>query len=118
MQASTHAALCGVFPIVERMARPGVRCRDLYDAADAHCRSTIGTGLPHHLGHGVGLQPHEFPHLNRKWDDVLVEGDVFTVEPGSYGEHLNGGIRVENQYVVTKDGVENLLAGVPLDLVP
>ena len=43
---------------------------------------------------------------------------MFTVEPGAYGEHLNGGIRVENQYVVTKDGVENLLADVPLDLIP
>ena len=117
VQASTHAALCGAFPIVERMARPGVRCRDLYDAADEHCRGTTGKGLPHHLGHGVGLEPHEYPHLNHKWDDVLVEGDVFTVEPGAYGEHLNGGIRVENQYVVTRDGVENLL-DVPMDLVP
>ena len=118
VQRSTHAALCGVFPIIERMARPGVRCRELYDAADAHCRATIGKGLPHHLGHGVGLSPHEYPHLNRKWDDVLVAGDVFTVEPGAYGGDLNGGIRVENQYVVTNDGVENLLADVPLDLIP
>ena len=115
VQQSTHAALCGVFPLIEPMVRPGVRCRDLYDAADEHLRSTIGKGLPHHLGHGVGLQPHEFPHLNRKWDDVLIEGDVFTVEPGAYGGELNGGIRVENLYVVTKGGVENLL-DVPLDL--
>ncbi len=115
IQASTHAALCGVFPLVEPMIRPGVRCRDLYDAADAHVRAALGRGLPHHLGHGVGLQPHEFPHLNRKWDDVLVAGDVFTLEPGAYGEALNGGIRVENQYVVTKAGVENLVS-FPLEL--
>ena len=118
IQSSTHAALCGAFPIIERMARPGVRCRDLYDAADDHVKAALGKGLPHHLGHGVGLQPHEFPHLNRKWDDVLVEGDIFTVEPGAYGGDLNGGIRVENQYVVTKTGIDNLLADVPLDLIP
>ena len=118
LQQSTHDVLCGVFPIVEAMAKPGVRCRDLFEAADAHVLAGIGKGLPHHLGHGVGLSPHEGPHLNRKWDDVLVEGDVFTVEPGAYGGGLNGGIRVENQYIVTKDGVENLLADVPLGLVP
>ncbi len=117
VQQAAHDALCGVFPIVERMARPGVRCVDLYDAADAHVRATLGHGLPHHLGHGVGLQAHEYPHLNRRWDDVLVEGDVFTVEPASYGGPLNGAIRVENQYVVTAGGVENLL-DVPLSLVP
>ena len=117
VQQAAHAALCGVFPIVERMARPGVRCVELYDAADAHVRATLGHGLPHHLGHGVGLQAHEYPHLNRRWDDVLIEGDVFTVEPASYGGQLNGAIRVENQYVVTAGGVENLL-DVPLSLVP
>jgi Xaa-Pro aminopeptidase len=115
IQRSTHAALCGVFPLIEPMVRPGVRCRDLYEAADDHLRSTLGKGLPHHLGHGVGLQPHEFPHLNQKWDDVMIEGDVFTLEPGAYGPELNGGIRVENQYLVTKDGVENLLS-FPLEL--
>jgi Xaa-Pro dipeptidase len=115
LQQSTHDNLCAVFPLVEPMIRPGVRCRGLYDAADDHLRATVGHGLPHHLGHGVGLQPHEFPHLSRKWDDVLVEGDVFTLEPASYGRGLNGAIRVENQYVVTADGVENLL-DVPLDL--
>ena len=117
-QRRAHDALCGVFPIVERMARPGVRCRDLVDAAEDHVRATLGHGLPHHLGHGVGLQPHEFPHLNRRWNDVLIEGDVFTVEPASYGPHLNGGIRVENQYVVTAAGLENLTADVPLEMVP
>ena len=54
----------GVFPIVERMAKPGVRCRDVVAAVDEHLKATAGKGLSHHLGHGVGLQPHEYPHLN------------------------------------------------------
>jgi Xaa-Pro dipeptidase len=90
------------------MAKPGVSCRDLFAAADDHFRSNTDTGFGHHLGHGVGLQPHEFPHLSPKWDDRLMEGEVFTLEPGIYGEHLGGGMRIENQYLVTKDGVENL----------
>ena len=73
-----------VFPIVEKMAKPGVRCRELFTAADEHIKQTFSQGLTHHLGHGVGLQPHEFPHLNPKWDDVLIEGEVFTAEPGIY----------------------------------
>ena len=115
-QQRTFDALLGVFPIVEPMMRPGARCRDLYAAADEHLRATLGKGQPHHLGHGVGLSPHEYPHLNDKWDDVLLAGDVFTVEPGAYGPEVN--IRLEHQYVVTADGAENLTAGVPIELVP
>lgn len=98
----------GAHPIVERMARPGVRCRDIYAAVDDYYRAKTGKPFPHHLGHGVGLQPHEFPHLNPRWDDVLMEGEVFTAEPGLYGPELNAGMRIENQYLVTATGVENL----------
>jgi Xaa-Pro aminopeptidase len=64
----------------------------------------------------VGLEPHEAPHLNPRWDDVLREGEVFTAEPGIYAQALAGGIRIENQYLVTRDGAENLTP-FPLDLV-
>ena len=37
-----------------------------------------------------------------------MEGEVFTVEPGLYAPELRAGMRIENQYLVTKDGVENL----------
>lgn len=109
-------AIIGVFPIVERMARPGVRCREIAEAVDEHLKATIGKPMPHHLGHGVGLQPHEYPHMNPRWDDVLIEGEIFTIEPGHYGAAFAGGIRLENNYLVTKDGVENLTP-YPLELV-
>ena len=98
----------GALAIVERMARAGVRCRAIYEAVDLYYRESAGSPFPHHLGHGVGLQPHEFPHLNPKWDDVLMEGEVFTAEPGLYATELAGGLRIENQYLVRSDGVENL----------
>jgi Xaa-Pro aminopeptidase len=114
-QQQAWQTIVEVFPIVEKMARPGVRCQAIFQAIDEHFQSRAGKGLAHHLGHGVGLGPHEFPHLNLKWDDVLVEGDVFTVEPGLYGKEINGGIRLENEYLVTAAGVENLV-NFPLEM--
>lgn len=107
-QMNAWQTVVDVLPIVERLAKPGVRCRDLFAAVDDHYRRRTGAGFPHHLGHGVGLQPHEFPHLNPRWDDVLMEGEVFTCEPGMYVPGLRAGMRIENQYLVTATGVENL----------
>jgi Xaa-Pro aminopeptidase len=114
-QLKAWEAVASCFDIVVRMARPGVRGRELYSAVDEHLKLARGGGMPHHLGHGIGLQAHEFPHLNPKWDDVLEEGEIFTAEPGQYGPELAAGIRIENPYLVTKTGVERLL-NFPLGL--
>ena len=116
-QMKAWTAITDCLKLVERMARPGARCREIHEAAAAFLFERTGNKLPHHLGHGVGLQPHEYPHLNPSpgWDDVLLEGEVFTAEPGLYGPHINGGIRIENDYLVTADGVTNLL-NFPLEL--
>ena len=53
--------------------------------------------------------------MNPNWDDVFQAGDVFTAEPGLYAPELRVGMRLENDYLVTKDGVE-LLSDFPLDL--
>lgn len=109
-QTKAWTAITESLAIVERMAKPGVSCRAIFTAVDEHLKSVgYAGGMPHHLGHGIGLQPHEYPHLNLKWDDTLIEGEVFTAEPGLYGAGINGGLRIENDYLVTKDGVVNLL---------
>jgi Xaa-Pro dipeptidase len=110
-QAQQH--IVGVFPLVEAMAKPGVRCREIYERIDAHFQERFVRKQAHHLGHGVGLEAHEFPHLNPHWDDTLIEGEIFTCEPGIYDAALNSAIRIENQYRVTASGVENL---TPFDL--
>ena len=69
----------------------------------------------HHLGHGVGLAGHEGPRLNPHWDDTFEEGNFFTVEPGLYHDDLRQGIRLEQNYLVTSDGVK-LLTDWPLEL--
>jgi Xaa-Pro aminopeptidase len=95
--------------IVRSLAKPGAKCRDIFSAVDAHYRASGVGGFPHHLGHGVGLRPHEFPHLNWNWDDTLIEGEIFTAEPGIYSPQLQAGLRIENEYLVTKSGIENLV---------
>jgi Xaa-Pro aminopeptidase len=94
--------------LIAWQAKPGARCQELFNAVDDHFRQAGFGPLSHHLGHGVGLQPHEFPHLSLDWDDILMEGDVFSAEPGIYSADLNAGIRIENTYLVTTDGVRNL----------
>lgn len=115
-QIKAQQALVGALKVVEQLAKPGVKCVDIFNAVDAHLQQALGRKQTHHLGHGVGLSPHEFPYLNPKWNDTLLAGEVFTAEPGVYGSELRGGIRLENQYLVTPTGVRNLL-NFPLDLV-
>jgi Xaa-Pro dipeptidase len=109
-QLKAHAAIIESLKIVEKMARPGVRCREIFEAVSQNMLQRLGKKMTHHLGHGVGLQPHEFPHLNPNWDDILMEGEIFTAEPGSYGPHLAGGLRIENAYIVKCNGLENLVS--------
>ena len=112
-QAWQH--LSEVFPEIEEAVCPGVRCQDVFHAIEEQLAKT-GPGIfNHHLGHGVGLAPHEAPRLNPNWDDVFAVGDFFTVEPGLYHEELQHGIRLEQNYVVTESGVE-LLTDWPLGL--
>ena len=61
----------------------------------------------HSLGHGIGINIHEFPHVSPKSKDILVNGMVFSDEPGVYlaGEY---GIRIEDTIMLEKDEVISL----------
>jgi Xaa-Pro aminopeptidase len=107
-QLAAWERVCGALRIVERVARPGVRCRGIYEEVFAWLADSPVGSWSSHLGHGIGLFPHEAPHLNPSWDDVLQEGDVIAVEPALYDPALRAGLRLENDYLVTATGIENL----------
>lgn len=61
----------------------------------------------HGLGHGIGIQGHEFPIINEFNDILLEENMVITIEPGIYIKNI-GGVRIEDTVVVKKDRCEIL----------
>jgi Xaa-Pro aminopeptidase len=113
LEAWTH--LASIFPLIESTVRPGVSCAKLFNTVQERLAAAEPWVFNHHLGHGVGLAPHEGPHLNPLWDDTFAVGDYFTAEPGLYHPDLNAGIRLEQNYLVTETGVE-LLTPWPLEL--
>jgi Xaa-Pro aminopeptidase len=88
--------------------RPGKRCRQV----DGVARKIIddagyGSNFLHSLGHGLGRDVHEAPPLGRNIDTPLRAGMVVTVEPGIYLPGI-GGIRIEDDILVTVGGREKL----------
>ncbi|MDH5462104.1 MAG: M24 family metallopeptidase, partial [Candidatus Bathyarchaeota archaeon] len=67
----------------------------------------ITKGMPHSLGHGVGLQIHESPRINELYTSPLKAHSIVTVEPGLYDPQI-GGVRLEDIIEVTKSGYSNL----------
>ena len=63
--------------------------------------------MPHTLGHGIGLEIHEFPRVSGKQPQELVfkPGMIVTLEPGLYDPEL-GGVRLENDVLITENGNE------------
>jgi len=113
-QTRAHRRVLEVFAMVEPKLRPGVPCADLFEEAHRMLDGWEGFVFTHHLGHGIGLDAHEVPRLNPKWDDVLQEGDVIAVEPALYGTSLRAGLRLEHNYLITSEGARRL-SSYPLD---
>jgi Xaa-Pro aminopeptidase len=112
--AWTH--ILRAFQHIEATVKPGKSCQHLFQEVQTILDEAPVGVFNHHLGHGIGLFPHEGPHLNPFWNDTFEVGDVFTCEPGLYDEpFLKAGMRLENDYLVTPTGIENL-SPFPMEL--
>lgn len=90
--------------------------------ADALTRRVIdaagfGSFFGHGTGHGVGLEVHEAPRLNKISEERLLPGMVVTVEPGIYLPDV-GGVRIEDLVVIGEDGIVNLTGAPKPDTLP
>ncbi|WP_375318273.1 M24 family metallopeptidase [Spiroplasma endosymbiont of Virgichneumon dumeticola] len=91
-----------------KAVKPGIAI----GAIDKICRDYInekgyGQYFTHGTGHGLGIEIHEAPWVIKDEPTILVPGMVITVEPGIYIPNL-GGVRIEDDILVTKDGYEIL----------
>lgn len=92
----------------EGALRAGAKARDVHAAVyRPYDEAGYGHAFQHHAGHGIGLAHPEPPILVPQSDDVLVAGDVVTLEPGAYIQGI-GGMRYEHNYLITEHGCERL----------
>ncbi|MDQ7783232.1 MAG: aminopeptidase P family protein [Desulfomonilaceae bacterium] len=97
-------------------AREGMKARDLDRVArESIEKAGFGKYFMHGLGHGVGMEIHEPPHVSPRGRGVLKVGMVFTIEPGVYIEGI-GGVRLESLVYLGTDGAE-VLCQMPKDLI-
>ena len=122
-----YAAVLEAHDYAIRAAGPG-QSRFAIDAAarDVLTSRGLGEAFGHGTGHGLGIDIHEDPKVTRRSgetiatadaerDDAVDAGMVFTIEPGAYLPGW-GGVRIEDDVLVTAYGVE-VLTNVTTDLL-
>ncbi len=99
-----------------RAARGGMLAKDLDRVARMYIAGQgYGRFFPHSLGHGLGLEVHERPRISARSTDRLAAGNVITIEPGVYIGGV-GGVRIEDDVLVTTNGCE-VLTTAPKELM-
>jgi len=97
------------------MIKPGIKAKEIDAAARNHIvKSGFGEYFTHRTGHGIGLEEHENPYISQSSEEILNPGMSFTIEPGIYIPG-KGGIRIEDNVIVTQDRHETLTS-LPRDL--
>lgn len=100
---AAHEAACSALQDGALGSEVDAAARRVFDAEGLEER------FPHSSGHGLGLEVHEAPRLGRRSEEPLHPGMVVTVEPGLYFPEW-GGIRIEDDLVVTEEGAAALVS--------
>ena len=107
-QKDMHETVLRAQNIAFDYIRPGVKATDVHQAVSTFIDSTSFKGcFTHSTGHSLGLAVHDGAGFNLSSDVILKENMVFTVEPGVYIPGF-GGVRIEDDILITKNGMERL----------
>jgi Xaa-Pro aminopeptidase len=114
-----HAAVLEAQSAAIDAVKPGVTTAEVDGAArQVLVGHGLGEAFGHGTGHGLGLDVHEEPRVSKPRPEVpperLEPGMVFTIEPGAYVPGF-GGVRIEDDVLVTETGCE-VLTSVPREL--
>ncbi|HIN62509.1 MAG TPA: aminopeptidase P family protein [Candidatus Marinimicrobia bacterium] len=89
-------------------ARDGVACKEVDDACRDHINDKgYGDYFNHGTGHGLGLEIHTNPRFSQLSNDTVYANYLMTIEPGIYVPEF-GGVRIEDDVLIQKDGCEIL----------
>ena len=91
----------------KEVMRPGVKGKVVHSAVNDEITKNGYPKIPHHVGHSIGLDDQEPPWFIPTSEEKLEEGMVCVVEPGIYDKSA-GGIRIEDAFVITRDGNEKI----------
>ena len=75
-----------------------------------------GEYFTHRIGHGLGLDVHEYPSIHSNNEEYIQEGLLFTVEPGIYVPEI-GGVRIEDDIYITSSGEVEVLSSFSKELI-
>jgi Xaa-Pro dipeptidase len=112
--------ICSIVLSANQAARARIKPGVVAGDVDASARDTIidggyGKQFLHRTGHGIGQLPHEEPYISSVSTTVLQPGMLFTIEPGIYLTGI-GGVRIEDNVLVTESGVDTL-SDLPRNLI-
>ncbi len=106
--ASFYEAVLSANKAGRAAGKPGLPAGAVDDAARTEItRAGFGKLFNHRTGHGLGMEAHEPPYMYGGNPLILQPGMTYTVEPGVYLEGL-GGVRIEDDVLVTAEGSESL----------
>ncbi|MBT3344068.1 MAG: aminopeptidase P family protein [Gemmatimonadetes bacterium] len=111
LQESIYDHLAAFHDRIGDYLQPGKDSRECARAMDAYIRelpALAEVGLGHHGGHTIGLRAHQMPDVNVTRGGVFEIGNVVSIEPGAYIPEARSGVRLENMYLITASGPENL----------